>query len=91
MRAPRTDPEVGTHGGDPVFLAQPGSGLPAVAILLLLVDEAQLLALVGLGLDATDLVGTRLVVEQQHDQAADRVQGLEPFAAGELGLALAAR
>jgi hypothetical protein len=42
-----------------------------------------LLALVGLGLDAADLVRARLVVEQQHDQAADRLQSLVAVAAGE--------
>ena len=61
----------------------PGARRPAVAELVLLVDEAELLALVGLGLDAADLVGARLVVEQQHDQTPDGVQGLEPVAAGE--------
>ena len=35
------DPEVGADGGDPVGLRQPGAGLPAVAQLLLLVDERQ--------------------------------------------------
>ena len=33
----------------------------------------ELLALLGLGLDAADLLRARLVVEQQHDQAADRL------------------
>ena len=75
VRALGADPEVGADGGDPVVLAQAGAGLPAVAELLLLVDEAELLALVGLGLDAADLVRARLVVEQQHDQAADRAAG----------------
>ena len=84
MRALGADPEVGADGGDPVVLAQAGAGRPAVAELLLLVDEAELLALVGLRLDAADLVRARLVVEQQHDQAADRAQALVPVAAGEL-------
>ena len=72
VRALGADPEVGADGGDPVVLAQSGARRPAVAELLLLVDEAELLALVGLRLDAADLVGARFVVEQQHDQAADR-------------------
>ena len=63
---------------------RPVTRRPAVAELLLLVDEAELLALVCLRLDAADLVGARLVVEQQHDQAADRLQSLVAVAAGEL-------
>ena len=59
MRALRADSEVGADRGDPVFLAQYGAGCPAVAELLLLVDEAELLALVGLRLDAADLVRAR--------------------------------
>ena len=69
------DAEVGADRGDPVGLRQPGAGLPAVAQLLLLVDERQALALVGLRLDAADLIRARLVVEQQHDQALDRRRG----------------
>ena len=68
------DAEVGADRGDPVGLGQPGAGLPAVAQLLLLVDERQALALVGLRLDPADLIRARLVVEQQDDQALDRRQ-----------------
>ena len=71
VRALRADPAVGADRGDPVVLAQAGAGRPAVAKLLLLVDEGELLALVGLRLNATDLIRARLVVEQQHDQAAE--------------------
>ena len=39
VRALGRDAEVGADGGDPVGLRQPGAGLPAVAQLLLLVDE----------------------------------------------------
>ena len=84
VRALGGDAEVGADGGDPVVLAQAGAGLPAVGELLLLVDEAELLALVGLGLDASDLVGRGLVVEQQHDQAADGREAFVPVGAGEL-------
>jgi hypothetical protein len=42
-----------------------------------------LFALVGLRLDAADLVGAGLVVEQHHDQADDWVQALVSIAAGE--------
>ena len=84
MRPLGGDAEVGADGGDPVVLAHAGAGRPAVAELLLLVDEAELLALVGLRLDAADLIRAGLVVEQQHDQAEDRVQALVPVAAGEL-------
>ena len=57
-------------------LAQAGAGGPAVGELRLLVGEREVLALVLLGLDAADLVGRGLVVEQQHDQAADRLQAV---------------
>ena len=67
MRALGAEPEVGADGGDPVVIAQPGAGGPAVPELLLLVDEAELLTLVGLSLDAADLIGAGLVIEQQHD------------------------
>ena len=79
------DAEVGAHGGDPVGLREAGAGLPAVAQLLLLVGEAEVLArVVDLRLDPSDLVRGGLVVEQQHDQALHRLQALEPVAAGEL-------
>jgi len=84
VRPSGADPEVGADRGDAVVLAQSGAGLPAVAQLLLLVGEGELLALVGLRLDPADLIRARLVVEQQHDQAANRLQGLESFAADEL-------
>jgi len=58
--------------------------MPAVGELLLLIDEAELFALVGLGLDASDLVGRRLVLEQQDDQAQYWREGFEPFGGGEL-------
>ena len=69
---------------DAVVVWQAGAGVPAVGELLLLVDEAELLALVGLGLDAPDLVGRGLVVEQQDDQGADRREAFEAVGAGEL-------
>ena len=50
------DAEVCADGGDPVLVAQAGAGGPAVAELLLLVGEREVLALVLLGLDAADLV-----------------------------------
>ena len=78
------DSEVGADRDDPVGLGQPGAGFPAVAQLLLLVDERQALALVGLGLDPADLVRARLVVEQQDDQALDRRQVFVSRCAGEL-------
>ena len=64
VRALGRDAEVGTDGGDPVGLRQAGARVPAVAQLVLLVDERQALALIGLRLDAADLIGVRLVVEQ---------------------------
>ena len=70
------DAEVGADGGDPVGLAQAGAGGPAVGELGLLVGEREVLALVLLGLDAADLVARRLVVEQQHEQAAHRRQAV---------------
>ena len=60
-----------------------GAGLPAVAQLLLLVDQRQALALVGLGLDPADLLRARLMVEQQDDQALDRRQVFVSRCAGE--------
>ena len=62
------------------LVAQAGAGGPAVGELRLLVGEREVLALVLLGLDAADLVRRGRVVEQQHDQAADRLQAV----AGEL-------
>ena len=38
------DSEVGADGSGTVLVAQPGAGLPAVAKLLLLVDDGELLA-----------------------------------------------
>ena len=84
MRALGRDAEVGAHRGDPVGLRQPGAGFPAVAQLLLLVDERQALALVGLRLDPADLVRARLVVEQQDDQALYGRQVFVALRAGEL-------
>ena len=78
------DPEVGEDSGDPVLVAHAGAGRPAVAELVLLVDEAELLPLVGLRLDPADLIRGRLVVEQQHDQAPDWLQSLVAIDAGEL-------
>ena len=78
VRALGGDAEVGAHREDAVVVWQAGAGVPAVGELLLLVEEAELFALVGLGLDAPDLVGGRLVVEQQHDQRADRREAFEP-------------
>jgi hypothetical protein len=79
----RADAEVGADDGHPVGLGQPGPGLPAVAELLLLVAQRERLAGVLLSLDATELVVARRVVEQQHDEAADRGEALEAGGAGE--------
>ena len=84
MRALGGDAEVGADGEDALVVGQAGAGVPAVGELLLLVEEAELFALVGLGLDASDLVGRGLVVEQQHDQRADRREAFEPVGSGEL-------
>ena len=78
------DAQVGADGGDAVFVGQAGAGLPAVAELVLLVGEGELLAAVGLCLDSPDLVAGRLVVEQQHDQAPDGRQVLVAVGAGEV-------
>ena len=78
------DAEVGADGGDAVVLAQAGACGPAVAELLLLVCECEVLALVLLRLDAADLVRAGFVVEQQHDQAAHGREALETVGAGEL-------
>ena len=48
--------QVGAHGGDPVVIAQGRAGLPAVANLLVLVDQREVFALVGVRLDTADLV-----------------------------------
>ena len=77
------DAEVGADGEDALVFRQAGAGVPAVGELLLLVEEAELLALVGLGLDAPDLVGRGLVVEQQDDQGADWREAFEPVGAGD--------
>ena len=84
VRAPGGDAEVGADGEDALVVWQAGAGVPAVGELLLLVDEAELFALVGLGLDAPDLVGSRLVVEQQHDQGADRREVFEAVGSRQL-------
>jgi hypothetical protein len=76
----RADAEVGAYGGDPVAVGQAGAGGPAVGELGLLVCEREIFALVLLGLDAADLVRRGLVVDEQHDQAADGLQAV----AGEL-------
>jgi hypothetical protein len=78
------DAQVGADGGDAVHFGEPGAGLPAVSELRLLIDGGKLLGAVGLGLDAQDLLTAGLVVEQQHDQAADGREALEAGAAGEL-------
>ena len=83
VRSSGADAEVGADGGDAVFVGQAGARLPAVAELLLLVGEGELLAAVGLCLDAPDLVVGWLVVEQQHDQAPDGRQVLIAVGAGE--------
>jgi len=77
VRALGRDAEVGADGEDTVVICQAAAGVPAVGELLLLMEEAELFALVGLGLDASDLVGGGRVVEQQHDQRADRREALE--------------
>jgi len=78
------DAEVGADREDAVVIWQAGAGVPAVGELLLLVEQAELLALVGLGLDAPDLVGRGLMVEQQHDQRTDRREAFEPVGSCEL-------
>ena len=83
VRALGGDAEVGADGEDALVFRQSGAGVPAVGELLLLVDESELLALVGLGLDASDLVGRGLVVEQQDDQGAHWRESFEPVGAGE--------
>ena len=70
------DAEVGADGGDPVGFGEAGARGPAVGELGLLVGEGEVLALVLLGLDAADLVARGLVVEQCHDQAADRLEAV---------------
>jgi hypothetical protein len=50
VRALGGDAEVGAHDEDALVLAQAGAGVPAVGELLLLVDQRELFALVGLGL-----------------------------------------
>jgi hypothetical protein len=47
---------VGPRGGDAVVIAHGRAGVPAVANLLVLVDQREVFALVGLRLDAADLV-----------------------------------
>ena len=85
VRLAGADPEVGADGGEAVLVAQAGAGLPAVAKLLLLVDEAEVLAgVVDLRLDAADLLGRGRVVEQQHDQASDRLEALVALGAAQL-------
>ena len=83
-RALGVDPEVGADGGDPVVVVEGGARLPAVGELALLVGEGELFALVGLRLHAPDLVRGGVVVEQQHDQAADGDEALEAVGGGEL-------
>ena len=78
VRAPGRDAEVGAYREDAVVICQAGAGVPAVGELLLLVEEAELFALVGPSLDSSDLVGGGLVVEQQHDERADRREAFEP-------------
>src|SRR3954454_3527117 len=58
------DAEVGADGDDPVGVAQAGAGGPAVAELLLLVGEREVLALILLGLGPAHLIRCRRVVEQ---------------------------
>jgi hypothetical protein len=84
VRALGGDAEVGADGEDAVVVWQAGAGVPAVGELLLLIDDAEFFALVGLGLDAPGLVGGGLVVEQQHDQGANWREAFEPVGAGEL-------
>ena len=78
------DAEVGADREDAVVVWQAGAGVPAVGELLLLVEEGEFFALVGLGLDPPGLVGRGLVVEQQDDQGADRREAFEAVGAGEL-------
>ena len=84
------DAEVGADGEDALVLEQAGAGVPAVGELLLLVDEGELFALVGLGLDAPDLVGGGLVVEQQDDEVRTGARPSKPSAPASSWLALAA-
>ena len=84
VRALGRDAEVVADRGDPVGVEQSGARLPAVGELLLLVGERELLALLAVRLDATDLLRRRGVVEQQHDQAAHGFgEALHVLAAGE--------
>ncbi len=50
----------------------------------MLVDEAEVLAVVDLPLDAARLLGRGLVVEQQHDQAPDRPEAFVALGAAQL-------
>jgi hypothetical protein len=84
VRALGGDAEVGAHDEDALVLAQAGAGVPAVGELLLLVDQRELFALVGLGLDPPGLIGGGFVVEQQDDQGQDRREAFEAVGAGEL-------
>jgi hypothetical protein len=78
VRLDRADAEVGADGSDPVGFGQAGARGPAVGELRLLVGQRELLALVLLGLDPADLVGGRLVADQQHDRA--QPVGRQPLA-----------
>ena len=84
VRALGGDAEVGADREDALVLGQAGAGVPAVGELLLLILEAELFSLVGLGLDASDLVRGGFVVEQQHDQGADRREAFEPVGSCQL-------
>ena len=77
VRAFGGDAEVGADREDALVLAQAGAGVPAVRELLLLILKGELLALVGLGLDAPCLLWRGLVVEQEDDQCADRREAFE--------------
>ena len=85
VRLAGADSEVGADGGEAVLVVQAGAGLPAVAELLLLVDEGEVLAgVVDLRLDPAHLLGRGRVVEQQHDQASDRLEALVALGAAQL-------
>ena len=91
VRALGGDAEVGAHREDAVAFAQAGAGVPAVGELLLLVCERELLALVGLGLDASDLVGSGAWSSSSTIRLRTGRRGLRYSVPARSWLALAAR
>ena len=78
------DAEVLADDGEAFVFRQPGAVSPAVGELVLLIARRQVFALVFLRLNAADVGLGGLVLEQQHHEAADRLEVLEAFGAGEL-------